>query len=71
MNDYTAFLERKAQSGADHGFEPTWLPDCLFDFQRALVEWSVRKGTFPARCMSPACHQAESGHHRTVAPRFD
>jgi hypothetical protein len=26
------------------GFEPLWLPDFLFDFQRHLVEWAVRKG---------------------------
>lgn len=42
--DYRAFLERRAQHGAEHGFEPTVLPDFLFDFQRALVEWAVRKG---------------------------
>lgn len=44
MMNYEEFLERKAQAGADHGFEPLWLPDWLFDFQRALVEWAIRKG---------------------------
>jgi hypothetical protein len=41
---YLEYLERKTQSGADSGFEPLWLPDFLFDFQRSLVEWAVRKG---------------------------
>lgn len=42
--DYATFLETKAQAGAAHGFTPTFLPDSLFDFQRALVEWAVRQG---------------------------
>jgi hypothetical protein len=41
---YQDFLARKTQGGADSGFDPVWLPDFLFDFQRELVEWSVRKG---------------------------
>lgn len=44
MSAYAEFLARKAQQGADHGFEPSWIPATLFPFQRALVEWSVRKG---------------------------
>lgn len=42
--DYAAFLESKSQAGADSGFAPVYVPDFLFDFQRELVEWSVRKG---------------------------
>jgi hypothetical protein len=42
--DYSEFLDRKAQLGGNHGFEPVWLPDWLFDFQRSLVDWAVRKG---------------------------
>ena len=41
---YADFLARKTQLGGDHGFAPTWLPDQLFDFQRHLVEWAVRRG---------------------------
>ena len=41
---YEAFLEGKAQAGALHGFEPSWLPDFLFGFQRALVDWATRMG---------------------------
>ena len=42
--DYAAYLDRKAHEGAEHGFEPTFMPDKLFGFQAALVDWSVRKG---------------------------
>ena len=41
---YQDFIAAKTHQGADHGFDPTWMPDILFPFQRALVEWEVRKG---------------------------
>jgi len=44
MNDYEQFLDRKSQLGIASGFAPIWMPDFLFDFQRALVEWAIRKG---------------------------
>jgi superfamily II DNA or RNA helicase len=47
---YEAFLERKKQVGCDHGFDPTFMPDMLFPFQRALVEWAVRKGRGMLAC---------------------
>jgi hypothetical protein len=43
-DDYGAFIERKSQLGSMSGFKPTFIPGCLFDFQKALVEWSVEKG---------------------------
>lgn len=42
--DYATFLERKTQLDGATGFEPIWLPDFLFPFQRALVEWAIRQG---------------------------
>lgn len=42
--DYGAFLDRKAQLGGEHGFQPTDLPAFLFPFQAALVEWALRQG---------------------------
>ncbi len=42
--NYAEFLESKAQRGAQEGFDPVFMPDFLFDFQRALVEWAVRQG---------------------------
>lgn len=41
---YEAFLTAKAQVGAGTGFAPVWLPDFLFPFQSALVEWTTRQG---------------------------
>jgi hypothetical protein len=41
---YEDFLEQKSQLGGDYGFDPVWMPDQLFDFQKSLVEWSCRKG---------------------------
>ena len=43
-NGYHAFLECKAQYGSLSGFDPLWMPAFLFDFQRQLVEWALRKG---------------------------
>lgn len=42
--DYAAFLRAKSQAGADSGFDPVWMPDFLFDFQQAMLGWSIRKG---------------------------
>lgn len=42
--NYQEFIDRKSQLGGQHGFVPVWMPDFLFDFQRALVEWAVRRG---------------------------
>jgi hypothetical protein len=41
---YSEFIQSKAQSGADRGFDPVFMPPALFDFQRSLVEWAVRRG---------------------------
>lgn len=41
---YRSFLAHKAQSDSYSGFDPLWMPDFLFDFQRALVDWALRKG---------------------------
>ena len=43
-SEYQQFIDRKSQLGSDDGFEPLWIPDFLFDFQKHLTEWSVRKG---------------------------
>jgi len=44
QSDYDRFLLKKAQDTSMTGFEPTFMPDFLFDFQRALVAWAVNKG---------------------------
>jgi hypothetical protein len=43
-SDYAGFLYKKSQVGCDHGFNPLWLPDFLFGFQKDLVGWALRKG---------------------------
>lgn len=42
--DYKKFLAAKTQLSGRFGFKPNFMPDFLFDFQKALVEWSVEKG---------------------------
>lgn len=44
MSDYRSFLDGKSQHGTGDGFEPTWVPDFLFPFQREMVTWAVRLG---------------------------
>jgi len=44
MTAYDTFLDQKRQLGGRHGFEPRYLPDFLFPFQRDLVAWAIRQG---------------------------
>lgn len=45
MNErYKELLTKRTQYGCDAGFEPIFMPDCLFDFQRILTEWAIRRG---------------------------
>ena len=41
---YDEFLAAKQQLHGDDGFSPDWLPEWLFDYQAALVEWACKKG---------------------------
>lgn len=43
-DDYARFIGHKTDPYGNAGFEPLWMPDFLYDFQRHLVEWSIRKG---------------------------
>lgn len=42
--NYEDYLEKKRQMGSNSGFEPSFIPDYLFDFQKSLVDWSIQKG---------------------------
>lgn len=44
LAEYRDFIDSRQQRGSDSGFSPVWMPPYLFDFQSALVEWSIRKG---------------------------
>jgi hypothetical protein len=41
---YADFVRAKSQIGGFHGFDPSYMPDMLFDYQKYLVEWATRKG---------------------------
>lgn len=43
-HSYSDFLGVKVHEGANAGFDPTFMPDQLFDFQKAMVEYAVGKG---------------------------
>lgn len=42
--DYQDFLNHKRQVGGFAGFDPVFMPDCLFPFQSHMAEWAIRKG---------------------------
>lgn len=42
--DYMSFLESKRHTTGEFGFEPVWMPDGAFDFQRHIITKAVRKG---------------------------
>lgn len=42
--EYEEFIAAKSQKTDGLGFEPIWVPDFLKDFQRSLVDWSLRSG---------------------------
>jgi len=44
LMSYAAFLDRKRQHTGGDGFAPVWMPDFLFDFQAALVDWALLRG---------------------------
>lgn len=44
MNDYQKFLESKRHTIGNYGFEPNYLPDIAFDFQKCIIEKAVKKG---------------------------
>ena len=44
MSDYEAFLDAKRYEAPAIGFEPVALNELLFDFQRDIVTWALRRG---------------------------
>lgn len=44
MNTYEALLDSKRHKPSNYGIEPTWMPDGLFDYQRYVAEYGIRKG---------------------------
>lgn len=44
MTDYERFIASKKHSTGSFGFEPVWMPDSAFDFQKAILTKAVNKG---------------------------
>jgi superfamily II DNA or RNA helicase len=42
--NYKEFLEKKKHSIGEFGFNPKYIPDIAFDFQKYIIEKSVKKG---------------------------
>jgi hypothetical protein len=42
--NYNEFLENKKHSIGNFGFEPNYIPEIAFDFQRFIIEKAIRKG---------------------------
>jgi len=42
--NYDTFIQQKSHIGGSHGFDPVFMPDAAFDFQRHLITWAVEKG---------------------------
>lgn len=42
--DYEQFLENKKHLIGEFGFEPNYIPDIAFDFQKYIIEKAVKKG---------------------------
>lgn len=42
--DYKTFIESKKHTKQDYGVEPKYIPDAMFDYQRHVTEYAIRKG---------------------------
>lgn len=42
--NYEQFIDSKSHIGQALGFEPLWMPSCLFDFQAYMTDWQIRRG---------------------------
>jgi len=44
LKEYEKFMKNKSQLENNSGFDPVFMPDFLFDFQKELTEWGIKKG---------------------------
>ena len=42
--NYKEFLESKTHLSGNFGFDPLYMPDYLFDFQKYIAEYAIKKG---------------------------
>ena len=41
---YQEFIQSKKHSSLDFGISPTWIPDQMFDYQKYVTEYMIKKG---------------------------
>ena len=41
---YNEFIERKRHTSQNYGIEPNFIPDSMFDFQKHITEYAIKKG---------------------------
>ena len=44
MNEYLQFLEKKKHNSIDYGIKSNYLPDLMFDYQKYVSEYAIKKG---------------------------
>lgn len=44
ITDYNSFIQQKKHSIGNFGFESNYIPDIAFDFQKYIIEKSIKKG---------------------------
>lgn len=44
MISYEEFIRNKQQLCGNFGFDPVFIPDRMFDFQKHITEWALKKG---------------------------
>ncbi len=44
MTSYQDFIEAKRHTSINYGIDVNWLPDQMFDFQKHIAEYSIKKG---------------------------
>lgn len=42
--DYQKFIDSKKHSSLNYGIKPNWLPDGMFDYQKYVTEYAIKKG---------------------------
>jgi hypothetical protein len=42
--DYASFIAAKRHTSGSFGFDPVWMPDSAFDFQKAIIDKALKKG---------------------------
>jgi ERCC4-related helicase len=41
---YQQFLESKKHNSIDYGIKPNFIPDGMFDYQKYVTEYAIKKG---------------------------